>query len=98
MCTGLEHPSSALERLACGFFMPRPGSRPIWRRFACSIWTTPIPPTTSNDWVLSVREMLVRLVDIIPQSLSGEANQDSEPNLAINPVHPTDMVATAFTP
>jgi len=42
--------------------------------------------------------MLERLVNIIPQSLSGEANQDSEPNLAVNPARPTDMVATAFTP
>ena len=42
--------------------------------------------------------MLVRLVDIIPASLSGEANQDSEPNLAVNPENPAEMVATAFTP
>jgi hypothetical protein len=42
--------------------------------------------------------MLERLVNIIPASLSGEANQDSEPNIAVNPAKPTDMVATAFTP
>ena len=42
--------------------------------------------------------MLVRLVNLIPSSLSGEANQDSEPNIAVNPQKPTDMVATAFTP
>lgn len=42
--------------------------------------------------------MLERLVNIIPQSLSGEAHQDSEPNIAVNPAKPTDMVATAFTP
>src|SRR5436305_15312833 len=42
--------------------------------------------------------MLKQLVNIIPASLSGEANQDSEPNLAVNPSQPTDMVATAFTP
>jgi hypothetical protein len=35
---------------------------------------------------------------MIPASLSGETNQDSEPNLAVNPEHPTDMVGTAFTP
>jgi hypothetical protein len=42
--------------------------------------------------------MLQRLVNLIPASLSGEANQDSEPNIAVNPERPTDMVATAFTP
>ena len=42
--------------------------------------------------------MLERLVNLIPNSLSGEANQDSEPNLAVNPAKPSDMVATAFTP
>jgi hypothetical protein len=40
----------------------------------------------------------VRIVNMIPASQSGEANQDSEPNLAVNPERPTDMVATAFTP
>ena len=42
--------------------------------------------------------MLERLVNLIPASLSGEANQDSEPNIAVNPEKPSDMVATAFTP
>src|SRR5262249_52247785 len=40
----------------------------------------------------------VHVVNMIPASLSGETNQDSEPNLAVNPAKPTDMVATAFTP
>jgi hypothetical protein len=40
----------------------------------------------------------VRVVNMIPAPQSGEANQDSEPNLAVNPERPTDMVATAFTP
>ena len=40
----------------------------------------------------------VSVVNIIPQSLSGEMNQDSEPNLAVNPADTTQMVATAFTP
>src|SRR6476661_8373231 len=39
----------------------------------------------------------VHIVNMIPASLSGETNQDSEPNLAVNPEHPADMVATAFT-
>ena len=28
---------------------------------------------------------MVRVVNVIPQSLSGETRQDSEPNLAVNP-------------
>jgi hypothetical protein len=41
---------------------------------------------------------MIRVVNMIPRSLSGETGQDSEPNLAVNPEKPTDMVATAFTP
>jgi hypothetical protein len=41
---------------------------------------------------------VIRVVNMIPPSLSGETGQDSEPNLAVNPERPTDMVATAFTP
>jgi hypothetical protein len=40
----------------------------------------------------------VRVVNMIPKSLSGETNQDSEPNLAVNPNNLTQMAATAFTP
>jgi hypothetical protein len=39
-----------------------------------------------------------KVVDLIPASLSGEANQDSEPFLAIQPANPQVMVASAFTP
>ena len=38
------------------------------------------------------------IVDIVPQALSGETNQDSEPSLAVDPLNPKRMVATAFTP
>ena len=40
----------------------------------------------------------VLLVNIIPRSLSGESNQDSEPTLAVNPSNPKQIAATAFTP
>ncbi len=39
-----------------------------------------------------------QVVNIIPRSLSGETHQDSEPNLAVNPLNPLQMVASAFTP
>jgi len=40
----------------------------------------------------------VSVVNMIPKSLSGETNQDSEPNLAVNPANLNQMAATAFTP
>ncbi len=40
----------------------------------------------------------IKLVNMIPVFQSGETNQDSEPNLAVNPLNPLEMGATAFTP
>jgi len=40
----------------------------------------------------------VKLVNLIPASLSGETNQDSEPFLAVQAANPQVMVASAFTP
>ncbi len=42
--------------------------------------------------------MAITVVNMIPKSLSGETNQDSEPNLAVNPDNPLQLVGTAFTP
>jgi len=56
--------------------------RPVLRR---SLAASPGGPT-------------VTVVNIIPRSLSGETNQDSEPNIAVNPQNPDQIVATAFTP
>jgi hypothetical protein len=41
---------------------------------------------------------VVLLVNMIPRSLSGEANQDSEPSIAVNPANPMQIAASAFTP
>ena len=41
---------------------------------------------------------MVMVVNIIPNSLSSETNQDSEPSLAVNPANPLQIVASAFTP
>jgi hypothetical protein len=41
--------------------------------------------------------MPLTVVNMVPQSLSGEASQDSEPNIAVNPANPLQIVATAFT-
>lgn len=40
----------------------------------------------------------VLLVNMIPKSRSVEAQQDSEPFLAVNPANPQQMVGSAFTP
>jgi hypothetical protein len=40
---------------------------------------------------------VIRIVNMIPRSLSGEEAHDSEPNLAVNPENPLQIVATAFT-
>jgi hypothetical protein len=35
---------------------------------------------------------------MIPNAQSGETNQDSEPNIAVNPTNPLQIVGSAFTP
>src|SRR3954469_3163969 len=42
--------------------------------------------------------MTLTIVNMIPRSLSRESEQDSEPNIAVNPANPQQIVATAFTP
>jgi hypothetical protein len=42
--------------------------------------------------------MTLTIVNMIPNSLSGEARQDSEPFLAVNPQNTNAIVGTAFTP
>ncbi len=42
--------------------------------------------------------MKITVVNMIPKSMSGETNQDSEPNLAVNPNNAGQIAATAFTP
>src|SRR3954454_6819589 len=41
---------------------------------------------------------MIQLVNMIPRSLSGETNQDSEPMITVNPANPQQIVGTAFTP
>jgi hypothetical protein len=40
----------------------------------------------------------ITVVNMIPKALSGEAWQDSEPSIAVNPNDPNRIVGTAFTP
>src|SRR5687768_601858 len=41
---------------------------------------------------------MITVVNVIPNALSGEANQDSEPNIAVNPANANEIAITAFTP
>ena len=55
--------------------------------------------TRGNDfWVLGFPVQQIQVVNMIPQTLSGETNQDSEPNLAVNPANTQQMAGSAFTP
>jgi hypothetical protein len=67
--------------------------------FACPSSTDGTPPTPGPTPAPSPAggRPGLKLVDIIPASLSGETNQDSEPFLAIHTV-PTVLAASAFTP
>jgi hypothetical protein len=40
----------------------------------------------------------ITVVNMIPNAQSGETNQDSEPNLAVDPANPARIVGSAFTP
>jgi hypothetical protein len=42
--------------------------------------------------------MFVKVVNMIPRSLSAEDNMDSEPSIAVNPADPRQIAASAFTP
>ena len=41
---------------------------------------------------------MILVVNMIPQALSDETAQDSEPNLAVNPANPLHIAGSAFTP
>jgi hypothetical protein len=40
----------------------------------------------------------VLVVNMMPRALSGEANQDSEPTITVNPANPLQIAGSAFTP
>ncbi len=45
-----------------------------------------------------MRKRHVRVVNMIPKSLSAETNQDSEPQVTVNPENPRMIIGTTFTP
>jgi hypothetical protein len=45
-----------------------------------------------------MRKRHIRVVNMIPKSLSAETNQDSEPQVTVNPENPRMIIGTTFTP
>jgi uncharacterized protein (TIGR03437 family) len=56
-----------------------------------------ILPALSLFAYATVVEAQVTVINMIPNAQSGETNQDSEPNLSVNPANPQQIAGTAFT-
>jgi hypothetical protein len=72
-----------------------------WLRFQAFALFVPLFAMTTGFLLArgqSPASSSVKVIDVIPASLSGESNQDSEPFLAIQSANPQVMVASAFTP
>ena len=72
-----------------GTAAPRRGTRPR---------PQPRPQPAPGGGVPAPPQSGILIVNMIPESLSFETNNDSEPNLAVNPANPLQMAASAFTP
>jgi hypothetical protein len=60
-----------------------------------------LPALAIAMWTSSIYAqgtVAVSVVNMIPQTLSGESLTDSEPNLAVNPSNTQNIAASAFTP
>ncbi len=84
-----------------GLSWPRLESTAAGRPFLLTASPSPAPsgspkPTTGPSPTPPPPKILV--VNMIPNSLSNETNQDSEPNLAVNPANTQQVAGTAFTP
>ena len=60
--------------------------------------TSPPPPAPAPPAPAPPAPAQAKVVNMIPASLSGETNQDSEPFLAVHPTNPQLMSGSAFTP
>lgn len=68
------------------------------RRAHSFLWVGIVKALVFTFLASGVAHAQVKLVNMIPQSQSGESHQDSEPNLAVNPANPLQIAASAFTP
>jgi hypothetical protein len=53
---------------------------------------------TGSNRAAARAKQSVLVVNMIPNSLSGEDNQDSEPTITVNPANPLQIAGSAFTP
>ena len=60
--------------------------------------TRPRPQSAPTGGAPATPQPGILIVNMIPEAFSFETNNDSEPNLAVNPVNPLQMAASAFTP
>jgi hypothetical protein len=80
-----QFPNISLNTWRCGFKNNTAAPVTVWVYTLCG---QPEPEPVAA----------VRLVNMIPASLSGETNQDSEPFLGVDRDDPRRMIASAFTP
>ncbi|MFL6194360.1 MAG: hypothetical protein ACJ75H_09335, partial [Thermoanaerobaculia bacterium] len=56
-----------------------------------------LPVLALSTFAVAV-EAQVKVINMVPNSRSGETQQDSEPNVAVNPANPQQIAGSAFTP
>lgn len=96
-CAGVTGPNRKPAKGGCGCCTRRP---PIGHGGRVTSWNTRSTCSPACNWIscknVDCEAAMLRVVNMIPRSLSGESSQDSEPNLAVNPEDPQQLVATAF--
>ena len=67
--------------------------------FLASVFVALLPPhlRAATPSVAGLCTSQVTVVDIMPESLSGETRQDMEPSLAVNPANPYEIAAATIT-
>jgi hypothetical protein len=53
-------------------------------------------PGVINTWVARLQAVFIPVIDVIPNGESAEANQNSEPSIAVSPGNTQNMVLSAF--
>jgi hypothetical protein len=94
MATTKSKVARKAKRKPVGATKPRPVKKTrLQRRHAVA--KVKVPGTKAGS--RTAKPQIV-VVNMIPNSLSGESHQDSEPTLTVNPANPLQIAASAFTP
>ena len=90
---GATGPSRRRVRAACGCCTGPPIQRSRSRLPSSSLTRSTCRPACCSTSVRARGSaMTLQIVNMIPKSLSGEAEQDCEPNIAVNPENPQQIV------